>query len=178
MWRWQILWNGMSRRAEIMWYNAVKEKQYKGDIVKQEIRKLRSDALSFLISSVFFAILRIFPQIHKILKRKGVSRVSGSADFDIPIFLLFKFLVQYLGKELLCEGLGRVLLGLAIFVFGSYLPYRGDRHNRFHLIIPFICIDCGNPSLDSYLCVSIWPYPLPHSELLVLFRISAWILFT
>ena len=57
--------------------------------------------------------------------------------------------------------------------------YRGDRHNRFHFISPFICIDCGDPSLDSYLCVTmIWPYPLLHSELLVLLRISAGIPFT
>lgn len=71
-----------------------------------KIRKLSTDALSFLISFVFFAILRIFSQIHKILKRKSVFRVPIGMDFDISTFFLLIGLVQYLGKELFGEGSG------------------------------------------------------------------------
>ena len=122
----------------------------------------------------FAAISTIFPHIYKIAKRKSVSRVSIGADFDISILFLFTCLIEYLREKFLRKGLRRVLLGLVIFV----LFQRVNRHNRFNFIKPLICINCGDPSLDSYLCVSIWPYPLLHSELLVLLRISAGIPFT
>ena len=92
-------------------------------------------------------------------EKEGRFSCTRSFYFDISTLFLLKGLIQRFGKEFLGESLGWVLLGLAIFV-RSCLLHRGDRHNRFHFISPFICIDCGDPSLDSYLCMtSIWPYP-------------------
>lgn len=72
----------------------------------EKIKKLSTDALNFLISFVFFAMLRIFSHIDKILKWKGVFRIPIGADFDISTLLIFKSLVQHLGKELFSECFG------------------------------------------------------------------------